>query len=198
MVHILPWPPDAPHYQSHGSHAAAFGVGLLGCPSPLMLASRCDLRALSLNPTPIDVGERPLPTSITIPKYMTTASRLFIKYLNSSPCSQKRGFSSPSFLCSTYRKFCSLEFLRGILHTLFGKNILMSCWVQCVEGQGVGPRRQDELQQDALRISGWRSGLAPAFGPGPDPGDLGWSPTSGSLHGACFCLCLSLYLCVCV
>ena len=29
-------------------------------------------------------------------------------------------------------------------------------------------------------IPGWRSGLAPAFGPGRDPGDLGWNPTSGS------------------
>ena len=39
-----------------------------------------------------------------------------------------------------------------------------------------------------------------AFSPGPDPGVLGSSSTSGSLHGACFsfclCLCLSLSLCV--
>ena len=27
---------------------------------------------------------------------------------------------------------------------------------------------------------GWRSGLAPAFGPGRDPGDPGSNPTSGS------------------
>uniref|UniRef100_A0A8C0SI00 L-lactate dehydrogenase B chain n=2 Tax=Canis lupus familiaris TaxID=9615 RepID=A0A8C0SI00_CANLF len=33
-----------------------------------------------------------------------------------------------------------------------------------------------------------------AFSPGPDPGDLGSSPMSGSLHGACFSLCLCLYL----
>ena len=33
-----------------------------------------------------------------------------------------------------------------------------------------------------------------AFSPGPDPGDLGSSPTSGSLHGACFSLCLCLCL----
>ena len=31
-----------------------------------------------------------------------------------------------------------------------------------------------------------------AFGPGPDPGDPGSSPTLGSLHGACFPLCASL------
>ena len=49
-------------------------------------------------------------------------------------------------------------------------------------------------------IPGWLSGLAPAFGPGQDPGVPGLSPVSGSLHGACFslclCLCLSLSLCV--
>ena len=28
-------------------------------------------------------------------------------------------------------------------------------------------------------IPGWRSGLAPAFGPGRDPGDPGSNPTSG-------------------
>ena len=31
-----------------------------------------------------------------------------------------------------------------------------------------------------LGIPGWRSSLAPAFGPGPDPGDPGLNPTSGS------------------
>ena len=29
---------------------------------------------------------------------------------------------------------------------------------------------------------GWLSGLVAAFNPGRDPGDLGLSPTSGSLH----------------
>ena len=37
----------------------------------------------------------------------------------------------------------------------------------------------------------WPSGLAP---PGCDPGDPGSSPTSSSLHGACFSLCLCLCL----
>ncbi|CAK7321047.1 hypothetical protein VULLAG_LOCUS23050 [Vulpes lagopus] len=32
----------------------------------------------------------------------------------------------------------------------------------------------------ALGIPGWRSGLAPAFGPGCDPGVPGSNPTSGS------------------
>ena len=45
-------------------------------------------------------------------------------------------------------------------------------------------------------IPGWLSGLAPAFGPGRDPGVPGSSPTSGSLQGARFsfrlCLCFSL------
>ena len=33
---------------------------------------------------------------------------------------------------------------------------------------------------EKLGIPGWRSGLAPAFGPGRDPGDPGSNPTSGS------------------
>ena len=33
---------------------------------------------------------------------------------------------------------------------------------------------------DRWGIPGWRSGLAPAFGPGRDPGDPGSNPTSGS------------------
>ena len=45
---------------------------------------------------------------------------------------------------------------------------------------------------------GWLRGLAPAFGPGCDPGVPGSSPASGSLRGAyfslCLCLCLSLRL----
>ena len=32
------------------------------------------------------------------------------------------------------------------------------------------------------------------FSPGHDPGDLGLSPTLGSLQGACFSLCLCLCL----
>ena len=39
---------------------------------------------------------------------------------------------------------------------------------------------------------GWLSGLVLAFSPGHDPGDLGSSPTLGSLHGAYFSLCLCL------
>ena len=49
----------------------------------------------------------------------------------------------------------------------------------------------------AARVAQWFNAN---FGPGPDPGDLGSSPTLGSLHGACFsfclCLCLSLSLCL--
>ena len=52
-----------------------------------------------------------------------------------------------------------------------------------------------ELQKTIdLGIPGWLRGLAPAFGPGPDPGVLGSSPASGSLHGVRFSLCLCLYL----
>ena len=55
-------------------------------------------------------------------------------------------------------------------------------------------------------IPGWRRGLAPAFGPGRDPGDPGSNPTSGSWcmepasPSACVSasLSLSLSLSVCV
>ena len=36
------------------------------------------------------------------------------------------------------------------------------------------------LKERERGIPGWRSGLAPAFGPGRDPGDPGLNPTSGS------------------
>ena len=50
-------------------------------------------------------------------------------------------------------------------------------------------------------IPGWHTGLAPAFGPGHDPGDPGWNPTSGSRcmepasPSACVSAPLSLSLC---
>ena len=34
-------------------------------------------------------------------------------------------------------------------------------------------------KKEGEEIPGWRSGLAPAFGPGRDPGDPGSNPTSG-------------------
>ena len=36
------------------------------------------------------------------------------------------------------------------------------------------------IKTNMFGIPGWRSGLAPAFGPGRDPGDPGSNPTSGS------------------
>ena len=56
------------------------------------------------------------------------------------------------------------------------------------------------LKLDYGGIPGWRSGLAPAFGPGRDPGDPGSSPTPGSQcmepasPSACVSLPLSLSL----
>ena len=41
---------------------------------------------------------------------------------------------------------------------------------------------------------GWLSSWAYAFGSGRDPRVPGLSPTSGSLHGACFSLCLCVSL----
>ena len=36
------------------------------------------------------------------------------------------------------------------------------------------------LLNSGLGMPGWLSGRAPAFDPGHDPGDLGWSPILGS------------------
>ena len=49
-----------------------------------------------------------------------------------------------------------------------------------------------KIEKEREGIPGWLSGLVPDFSSGRGPGVLGWSPTSGSLHGACFSLCLSL------
>ena len=50
-----------------------------------------------------------------------------------------------------------------------------------------------------LGIPGWRSGLAPAFGPGRDPGDPGSNPTSGSrcMEPASPSACVSASLSLC-
>ena len=51
-----------------------------------------------------------------------------------------------------------------------------------------------EHQVDSIKHNKWAAQVAQqfsaAFIPGPDPGDQGSSPTSSSLHGACFSLCL--------
>ena len=56
--------------------------------------------------------------------------------------------------------------------------------------------------QKRVRAARVAQRFSAAFSPGRDPGDSGLSPTSGSLHGACFslclCLCLSLTFALCV
>ena len=49
------------------------------------------------------------------------------------------------------------------------------CWLSLV-----GMAQVAKLSDFSKGIPGWRSGLAPAFGPGRDPGNLGSNPTSGS------------------
>ena len=46
------------------------------------------------------------------------------------------------------------------------------------------------VQNNPLWVSPVVQWFSTTFGPGHDPGDLGSSPTSGFLHGACFSLCL--------
>ena len=53
-----------------------------------------------------------------------------------------------------------------------------------------------------MGIPGWRRGLAPAFGPGRDPGDPGSNPASGSRcmepASPSACVSASLHLTVCL
>ena len=55
-------------------------------------------------------------------------------------------------------------------------------------------KRKVKLKLTPQRAARVAQRFSAAFSPGPDPGDLGSSPTSGSLHGACFSLCLCLCL----
>ena len=56
------------------------------------------------------------------------------------------------------------------------------------------------VRMGKIGIPGWRSGLAPAFGPGRDPGDPGSNPTSGSqcMEPASHSACVSASLSLCV
>ena len=73
---------------------------------------------------------------------------------------------------------------------------MMSSAIQAADDRALSSveDRQVELlkEHNLMGIPRCLSGLAPAFGPGYDPGVLGSSPALGSLHGACFSLCLSL------
>ena len=65
------------------------------------------------------------------------------------------------------------------------------------------PQREDRCNEDS-RYAGYQKGhpgaalvaqrFSAAFSPGRDPGDLGSSPMSGSLHEACFSLSLPVSL----
>ena len=63
----------------------------------------------------------------------------------------------------------------------------------------MGPISMQVLKAN-VGIPGWHSGLAPAFGPGRDPGDPGSNPTSGSrcMEPASPSACVSSSVCVCV
>ena len=65
----------------------------------------------------------------------------------------------------------------------------------------VGYMRSHEVHEklETHGIPGWRSGLAPAFGPGCDPGDPGSNPTSGSrcMEPASPSACVSASLSLC-
>ena len=74
-----------------------------------------------------------------------------------------------------------------------------ACWALWC-GDGESERGNSNIARIAsLGIPGWRSGLAPAFGPGRDPGDPGSNPTSGSwcMEPASPSACVSASLSLC-
>ena len=102
-------------------------------------------------------------------------------------------FSSRMFIISTY--FWSVQFFFLTVEFKFHNVVVQKCTgcdinllvpVVPVEGWFVG---HDMMicsvecpmcrWKECVGIPGWRSGLAPAFGPGRDPGDPGSNPTSG-------------------
>ena len=71
------------------------------------------------------------------------------------------------------------------------------CDIQNDVSRNSGASVFENLLTRAAQVAQW---YGIGFGPEPDPGDLGLSPMSGSLRGACFslCLCLCLSVCLCV
>ena len=82
------------------------------------------------------------------------------------------------------------------------KGTLLHCWWECELVQPLWKTVWRFLKVLKISIPGWRSSLAPAFGPGCDPGDPGLNPTSGSwcmepaFPSACVSASLSLSLCL--
>ena len=74
-----------------------------------------------------------------------------------------------------FNPFNSLKYSFWIFLALIIGLILMYVMFACS-----CKKLNNQLKSSKAGIPGWRSGLAPAFGPGRDPGDPGSSPTSGS------------------
>ena len=84
------------------------------------------------------------------------------------------------------------------VHLKLTQCYLCQLYLKTAGGGGV----EIQFKKKKRGIPGWRSGLAPAFGPGHDPGDPGSNPTSGSRcmepasPSACVSASLSLSLSV--
>ena len=83
----------------------------------------------------------------------------------------------------------SLHLLISICTKAAAKGMTTYLWIRLgftilplKSSNSVSSYRRDDASQkvQVMGIPGWRSGLAPAFGPGRDPGDPGSNPTSGS------------------
>ena len=73
--------------------------------------------------------------------------------------------------------------------------VFLSSWcVQLTEETDNNNKHTNQHKIPSLKAAWVAQQFSAAFSPGPDPRNLGSSPTSGSLHGACFSLCLHLCL----
>ena len=94
-----------------------------------------------------------------------------------------------------FNNFSSVTYKMGSLFTYKGCQYIVDSSFQFML------QSQAECEFLGLKQNNWTARVAqwfsPAFGPGRDPEDLGLSPTSGSLHGACF-LPLPVFLPLCV
>ena len=92
----------------------------------------------------------------------------------------------------------------GKAHRLLGVLVgqLGGSWARYSQQGGLLDAIHSVIKNQVPGIPGWCSGLAPAFGPGRDPGDPGSGPASGSRcmepasPSACVSASLSLSLCV--
>ena len=110
-----------------------------------------------------------------------------------APCMER---ASPSACVSASFSLCQSwmnKIFKKIKNKLKSQNI-STCQLIMVHIQIFSPLFYGFKIYNNLGMPGWLSGWASTFGSWHDPAVLGSSPTSDSLHEACFSLCLCFCL----